>query len=149
MVSIAISSISAASRTLPVMSLRNRSSLYMSMWGQNVTLVEGRDSDEGPGPFRSPQGSRWPMEGFTQLARTCIASSGVDHDIATVESRRRVGSVAAAHLVVVDDVARPLVPDLDAEPIRPVRKSPGRSPAAPRGRIRWRFRTSRPAHQRI
>ena len=57
------------------------------------------------------------MEGFTQLARTCIASSGVDHDIATVESRRRVGSVAAAHLVVVDDVARRLVPDLDAQPI--------------------------------
>src|SRR5439155_24878596 len=89
------------------------------------------------------------MEGFTQLARTCIASSGVDHDIATVESRRRVGSVAAAHLVVVDDVARRLVQDLDAQPIRPVRKSPGRSPAAPRGGIRWRFRTSRPAHQRI
>src|SRR2546422_8999970 len=136
MVSIAISSMSAASRTLPVMSLRNRSSLYMSMWGQNVTLVEGRDSDEGPGPLSQP-------------ALTSIASSGVDHEIATVESRRRVGSVAAAHVFVVDDVARRLVPDLDAQPIRPVRKSPGRSPAAPRGRIRWRFRTSRPAHQRI
>src|SRR5439155_8555359 len=48
------------------------------------------------------------MAGFTQLARTCIASSGVDHDIATVESRRRVGSVAPAHLLVADDVARRL-----------------------------------------
>jgi hypothetical protein len=39
----------------------------------------------------------------------------VYHNTSTSETCRRIGSVASPHLVVIDDVARAFVPDLDAE----------------------------------